>query len=102
LVLSPGSPYDFDGTLSNFGSTPGNTIELEDFTLSSASYSAGVLKVAGVETKNGGTFPQTVGNPVTDTLKLSSLPRFGDFVFNKSAGNTDITWTSSPFLHRLV
>ncbi len=102
LVLTPESPYYFDGALSNFGSTPGNTIELQDFTLSSASYSAGVLTLNGVETKTGGTDPITVSNPVTDTLKFSSLPRLGHFVFNESAGNTDITWNSLPFLHRPV
>jgi hypothetical protein len=99
LVLSPASPYYFDGTLSNFASTAGNTIELQDFTLSSASYSAGVLTLNGDNTKSGGSNPVTEIYPATDTLKFSSLPRLGHFVFNEIAGNTDITWTSLPSFH---
>ena len=107
LVLDPqlfGAPIQaiFQGTLTNFGSTPGNTIELEDFTLSSASYSAGVLALNGSETPSNPNNPPSGTYQVTDTLKFSSLPRLGHFVFSESAGNTDITWNSLPFIHPTV
>jgi hypothetical protein len=104
LVLNPqlfGAPIQaiFQGTLSNFGSTPGNTIELQDFILSSASYSAGVLALNGSETPSNPDNPPSGTYQVTDTLKFSGLPRLGHFVFSESAGNTDMTWNSLPFIH---